>query len=124
MTLLLGCCATTFSIREPTQHFGPNGAYKSSIEIAVDQRQHVGKARQIGAEFFSIFKRTAPFVEADVEQFVRTVNSQTDERGEIAVFARSRRRQNLSAPFAVFPIQLADRGDLRLTQTTAHRSYP
>src|ERR1700745_2494101 len=36
------------------------------------------KARQIGAEFFYIFKRMAPFVEADVERLVRRVNSQTE----------------------------------------------
>src|SRR5262249_54300844 len=40
------------SIHEPTQHFGQNGVHQSSIEIAVDQRQHIGKARQFGAEFF------------------------------------------------------------------------
>ena len=43
---------TRLSILEPTQHFGLNGAHKFSIEIAVYQRQHIGKARQIGAEFF------------------------------------------------------------------------
>jgi hypothetical protein len=52
MTLLLGCCCNEVPIREPTQDFGPNGVHKSSIEIAVDQRQHIGKARQIGADFF------------------------------------------------------------------------
>ena len=78
MTLLLGCCCNELPIREPTQDFGPNGEHQSSIEIAVDQRQHVGKVRQIGAEFFSIFKRMAPFVEADVERLVRRVNSQTE----------------------------------------------
>src|SRR5262249_52591116 len=47
ITLLLGCCDNELSIREPTQHFGPNGAHQSSMEIAVDQRQHIGKVRQI-----------------------------------------------------------------------------
>ena len=77
ITLLLGC-DNEVPIREPTQDFGPNSEHQSSIEIAVDQRQHIGKARQIGAEFFSIFKRMAPFVEADVERLVRRVNSQTE----------------------------------------------
>jgi hypothetical protein len=58
-TLLLGRCDNERSIREPTQHFGPNGTHQSSIEIAVDQRQHIGKAGQIGVEFVSIFKRMA-----------------------------------------------------------------
>jgi hypothetical protein len=44
-------------------------AHQSSIEIAVDQRQLIGKARQIGAKFVPIFKRMAPFVQADVERF-------------------------------------------------------
>ncbi len=83
ITLLLGCCDNELSIREPTQHFGPNGAHPSSIEIAVDQRQHIGKARQSGAEFVSIFKRMAPVVQADVERFVRRVNSQTETNDQV-----------------------------------------
>jgi hypothetical protein len=78
ITLLLGCCDNEVPIRERTQDFGPNAEHQSSIEIAVDQRQHIGKARQIGAEFFSIFKRMALFVQADIERFVRRVNSQTE----------------------------------------------
>ena len=79
ITLLRGCCDNEkLSIRQPAQHFGPNGAHQRSIEIAVDQRQHIGKAGQIGAEFFSIFKRMTPFVQADIERFVRRVNSQTE----------------------------------------------
>jgi hypothetical protein len=78
ITLLLGCCDNELSIREPTHHFGPNGAHKFSIEIAVYQRQHIGEARQIGAEFFPIFKRMAPFVQVDIERFFRRVNSQTE----------------------------------------------
>ena len=47
MTLLLGCCCNELSIRKPTQHFGPNGAHQLSIEIAVDQRQHIGKVAKL-----------------------------------------------------------------------------
>ena len=59
-----------FSSREPTQHFGPNGLNQSSIEIAVDQRPHIDKARQIDAEFAFTFKRMARFVPGKAEQFV------------------------------------------------------
>jgi hypothetical protein len=67
-----------FSSREPIQHFGANGVNRSSIEIAVDQRPHIGKARQIDAEFVFTFKRMAPFVLGKAEQFVGRVNSHTE----------------------------------------------
>jgi pyruvate/2-oxoacid:ferredoxin oxidoreductase beta subunit len=55
ITLVLRCCANEALHSWTNSTLGPNGAHQSSIEIAVDQRQHIGKARQIGAEFFSIF---------------------------------------------------------------------
>jgi hypothetical protein len=84
------------SIRQPAQHFGPNGAHQRSIEIAVDQRQHIGKAGQIGVEFFSIFKRMTPFVQADIERFVRRVNSQNETNDQ--EWCTSRDRPYLRAP--------------------------
>ncbi len=59
-----------FSSGEATQHFGPNGVNRSSIEIAVDQRPHIDQARQIDAEFAFTFKRMARFVPGKAEQFV------------------------------------------------------
>src|SRR5690348_17292136 len=52
MTLLLGCCCNEVPIREPTQDFGPNGEHQSSIEIAVDQRQRIGKVAKLVPNFF------------------------------------------------------------------------
>jgi hypothetical protein len=65
-----------FSSREPTQHFGPNGVTRSSIEIAVDQRPHIGKARQIDAEF--VFTSSEWHHPGKAEQFVGRVNSHTE----------------------------------------------
>jgi hypothetical protein len=109
ITLVLGCCVNELSIREPTRHFGPNGAHQSSIEIAVDQRQHIGKARQIGAEFFSIFKRMAPFVQVDIERFIRRVNSQTKTNDQEWCTVARTRALPPGASECEFPAQLADR---------------
>jgi hypothetical protein len=38
----------------------------------------LARSAKLGAEFFPIFKRMAPDVEADVERLVRRVNSQTE----------------------------------------------
>jgi len=48
-----------------------------SMEIAVDQRQHIGRAAQIGAEFVST-SSNGTICPRDVEQFVRRVNSQIE----------------------------------------------
>jgi hypothetical protein len=50
MTLLLGCC--TNEALQPTQR--PNGANQFSIEIAVDQRQHIGKAAKLAPNSFRL----------------------------------------------------------------------
>jgi len=44
----------------------------------MDQRQHIGKARQIGAEFASTLKTMPRSLWGEDELFGRRVNSQTE----------------------------------------------
>jgi hypothetical protein len=118
ITLLLGCCDNELSIREPTQHFGPNRVHQSSIEIAVDQRQHIGKAAKLVPNLF-------PF-SSEWHQLSKQTSNDLFEglilrlRLTISVCALPRSKKSECRLSTGFPPQLADCARSRVART-AHR---
>ena len=108
ITLLLDCCGNDPSIREPTQHFGPNGAHRSSIEIAVDQRQHIGKVAKLVPNSFPLSsewhhlsqERSNDFSRESVFGLRLTIRDCARLRRHLA-FALPLGRKNLNAPFGL-----------------------
>jgi hypothetical protein len=78
ITLFLGCCDNEVPIREPTQDFAQMANINPRLRLRWINDSILARPAKLVPNFFSIFKRMAPFVEADVERLVRRVNSQTE----------------------------------------------
>jgi hypothetical protein len=107
------------SIPELTHDFGPNGAHKSSIQIAVDQRRHIGKSAKLLPNSVPFFKPMAAFVSPEVERIVRKVNSQIETRNGPRLRRNRAFLRVLNAGYGGCPTQLADRARSAVAESGA-----